>query len=118
MNISRLSGAALVRATGIGFLLQVVMVVAGHFVPAIAGLFAVGGMGFSALAGWLYGRAAPEGAQALLGGGLAGGLCALLGIGVSVAFGDVPPSLLALGTGSSVVTGVVGAGIAKLFARR
>jgi hypothetical protein len=109
--------SALVRATGIGLALQVVMVVAGHFVPAVAGLFAVGGMGFSALAGWLYGRAAPQGGQALLGGGLAGGLCALLGIGVSVGLGDVPPSLLALGTGSSVVTGVIGAGIAKLFAR-
>ena len=46
--------SALVRATGIGLVLQIVMVVAGHFVPAIAGLFAVGGMGFSALAGWLY----------------------------------------------------------------
>ena len=110
--------SALVRATGIGLFLQIVMVVAGHFVPAVANLFAVGGMGFSALAGWLYGRAAPEGAQAFLGGGLAGGLCALLGIGVSVALGDVPPSLLALGTGSSVLTGAVGAGIAKLFARR
>ncbi len=108
---------ALVRATGIGLVLQIVMVVAGHFVPAIAGLFAIGGMGFSALAGWLYGRAAPEGSQALIGGGLAGGLCALLGIGVSVLLGDVPASLLGLGTGSSVVTGVIGAGIAKLFAR-
>ena len=108
---------ALVRATGIGLVLQVIMVVAGHFVPAIANLFAVGGMGFSALAGWLYGRAAPQGAQAFLGGGLAGGLCAVLGIGVSVLLGDVPPSLLLLGTGSSVVTGAIGAGIAKLFAR-
>jgi hypothetical protein len=109
---------ALVRATGIGLVLQIVMVVAGHFVPAIAGLFAVGGMGFSALAGWLYGRAAPEGSQALLGGAVAGGLCAIIGIGVSVLLGDVPVSLLGLGTASSVVTGLVGAGIAKVFARR
>lgn len=110
--------SALVRATGIGLLLQLLMVIGGHFVPAIAGLFAIGGMGFSALAGWLYGRAAPEGWQALLGGGLAGGLCAVLGIGVSVLLGDVPASLLALGTGPSVITGVIGAGIAKIFARR
>jgi hypothetical protein len=110
--------SALVRATGIGLLLQILMVVGGHFVPAIAGLFALGGMGFSALAGWLYGRAAPEGFQALLGGGFAGGLCAVLGIGVSVLLGDVPVSLLALGTASSVVTGVFGAAVAKIFARR
>lgn len=109
---------ALVRATGIGLLLQILMVVGGHFVPVIAGLFALGGMGFSALAGWLYGRAAPEGYQALLGGGVAGGLCAALGIGVSVLLGDVPVSLLALGTASSVVTGVFGAAVAKIFARQ
>jgi hypothetical protein len=109
---------ALVRATGIGLLLQVLMVVAGHYVPAIAALFAIGGMGFSGLAGWLYGRAAPEGRQALIGGGLAGGLCAVVGIGISVLLGDVPASLLGLGTASSVVTGLVGAGIATFFARR
>lgn len=108
--------AALIRATGIGLLLQAGMVVAGHFVPAIRDFFALGGMGFSALAGWLYARAAPHGSQALLGGAIAGGLCAIIGIGVSVLLGDVPASLLVLGTASSLVTGLVGAGVAKLFA--
>jgi hypothetical protein len=110
--------AALIRATGLGILFQVLMVVAGHFVPAIRDFFAVGGMGISALAGWLFARAAPEGSSALIGGGIAGGLCAAVGIGVSVLLGDVPASLLGLGTASSTVTGLIGAGIAKFFARR
>jgi hypothetical protein len=102
----------LVRATAIGTALQVAMVVAGHFVPALRDPgFAIGGMGLSAVAGWL--SVGSAGLAASLGGGaLAGGVCAALGIAVSVAFGDVPPSLLLLGTGASVVTGAIGAGLA------
>jgi hypothetical protein len=39
---------------------------------------------------------------------LAGGISAAIGIAVSVALGDVPTRLLALGTGSSAVTGLIG----------
>jgi hypothetical protein len=104
----------LARATAIGTALQVAMVVAGHFVPALRDPgFAIGGMGLSALAGWLSARPAPAGPGRALGGeAIAGGVCALLGIGVSVALGDVPPSLLLLGTTASTVTGVIGAGLA------
>jgi hypothetical protein len=41
----------LTRATLLGTIAQIAMVVAGHFVPAVANLFAIGGMGISALAG-------------------------------------------------------------------
>ena len=41
-------------------------------------------------------------------GAVAGGVCALIGIGVSRALGDVPTSLLLLGTISSMVTGATG----------
>lgn len=103
----------LVRATAIGTALQVAMVVAGHFVPALRDPgFAIGGMGLSALAGWLSARSASL-AATLGGGAVAGGVCALLGIGVSVLLGDVPPSLLLLGTAASTVTGVIGAGLAR-----
>jgi hypothetical protein len=109
---------SVLRATGIGAILQVAMVVAGHFLPALRdpGL-AIGGMGISALAGW---RAAGGGGSLggmLVGGALAGGVCAALGIAVSVLFGDVPPSLLLLGTGSSIVTGVIGAAISRTVRR-
>ncbi|MFZ4687824.1 MAG: hypothetical protein ACOYLS_01170 [Polymorphobacter sp.] len=111
---------ALIRATGIGTALQVGMVVAGHFAPVLQDPgFAIGGMGFSAVAGWLYARAAPGGWGPALGGGaIAGGVCALLGIAVSVLLGDVPASLLALGTAGSVVTGVAGAALAQILRRK
>ncbi|PZN96670.1 MAG: hypothetical protein DCF31_02435 [Alphaproteobacteria bacterium] len=113
--------AALVRATVIGTILQVAMVVAGHFLPALRDPgFAIGGMALSALAGWLYARTAPRSAwgPALGGGAIAGGVCALIGIGVSVLLGDVPASLLALGTTASAAMGVGGAVLARLLRRQ
>jgi hypothetical protein len=44
-----------------------------------------------------------------------GGLCALIGIGVSLALKDVAPMILALGTLSSAVTGAIGGAIGKLL---
>lgn len=107
---------ALARATAIGTALQVAMVLAGHFIPALRDPgFAIGGMAFSALAGWLYGRSTRAGwADNLIGGAIAGGFSALVGIGVSVMLGDVPASLLLLGTSASVATGIIGAALAKL----
>jgi hypothetical protein len=112
------SRALLIAAT-VGTVLQVAMVVAGHSSPSVAGLFAVGGMGLSLLAGLIYGildRGTSLGRLAV-GGAIAGGICALIGICVSYMLGDVPASLLALGTISSVVTGAIGGAIGKLFAR-
>lgn len=107
---------SLVVASLVGTLLQVVMVVAGHSSPAIAGLFAVGGMGLSLLAGVLYARLARPATKgsAAVGGLAAGAICAFLGILVSHLLGDVPGSLLALGTLSSAVTGAIGGVIGQL----
>jgi hypothetical protein len=105
-----MSSRALHIASLVGTLLQVVMVVAGHSSPAIKGLFAVGGMGLSLIAGIIYtrlARATTKGSAAG-GGGAAGAICAFLGILVSFLLGDVPASLLALGTISSAVTGAIG----------
>ncbi len=49
---------ALIVATVIGTALQVAMVFAGHFIPAVANLFAIGGILISLVAGLLYARAA------------------------------------------------------------
>lgn len=105
-----MSTRSLAIATLVGTLLQVAMVVAGHSSPAIKGLFAVGGMGISLVAGLLYpclARATTKG-SASIGGLAAGAICAFLGILVSYLLGDVPASLLALGTLSSAVTGAIG----------
>lgn len=107
---------ALRRATIIGTLLQVAMVVAGHYVPFIAlHVFMYGGMLISLLAGVIYARAAKGFAGAAIGGAIAGGLCALLGIGVSVGLGDTLPIILAIGTAASVVTGLIGGVMGKLI---
>lgn len=113
---------ALVIATAIGTVAQLAMVVAGHTNPAVAATYAVGGMGFSLLAGIIYAWLARANASTLgalaSGGALAGGICAFLGILVSRILGDVPTSLLLLGTISSVVTGAIGGALGKLFARK
>jgi len=105
---------ALLTATLIGTVLQVAMVLGGHRNKKIASLFAVGGMGISLLAGVLYvvmGHPDALGTAAL-GGAIAGGVCAFIGILVSYLLKDVPASLLALGTFSSAVTGAIGGALA------
>jgi hypothetical protein len=107
---------ALIAATGIGLVLQLAMVVGGHFAPTVKDLFAFGGMGFSLVAGLLYVWFAVKGSWRadLVGGAIAGGLCALIGIALSAVLGDVPALLLLFGTVSSIVTGVMGGAIGKL----
>lgn len=114
-----LNRRALLLATVVGTILQLAMVIAGHSNKSIAGLFAVGGMGFSLVAGVLYvlysrdtGASLP-----LLGGALAGAISALIGILASYVLGDVPGTLLALGTISSAAAGAIGGFAGRLFAR-
>jgi hypothetical protein len=105
-----LNPRALRLAVLLGTVLQVAMVLAGHSNPSVAGLFAVGGMSISLLAGLGYAMWARGGSAGSLamGGLIAGGLCAFIGIFVSYMLGDVPMSLLALGTLSSAITGALG----------
>jgi hypothetical protein len=109
---------ALTIATLVGTVLQVAMVVSGHTMASVKDLFAVGGMTISLVAGVAYVLLAPRSdSSPMLGGVLAGGVCALIGIGVSYALGDVPATLLALGTLSSAVTGAIGGWVAGKIAR-
>ena len=110
---------ALTTATLAGTVLQIAMVCAGHYSPAVAKLFAVGGMGFSLVAGVLYARFASPTTRgdATVGGLVAGAVCAFLGILVSYLLHDVPASLLALGTISSAVTGAIGGAIGGIGRR-
>ena len=113
-----ISTRALLIATVIGTVLQAAMVIAGHKNPQIAKLFAVGGMSLSLIAGVIYAVLATgtTTSSAIIGGILAGGICALIGIAISYAMKDVPASLLALGTLSSAVTGALGGWLGSLFA--
>ena len=114
-----LNSRALLIATIVGTVLQVAMVVAGHSNKSIANLFAVGGMGISLIAGLVYAMMARGGttSSSAVGGLIAGGACALIGIFVSYMLGDVTASILVLGTLSSAVTGAIGGWIGKLVTR-
>jgi hypothetical protein len=106
---------ALIVATVIGAVAQLAMIIAGHFVPTVREHgFAIGGMLISLLAGAYYVRLAKGGwGSSLLGGGIAGGVCALIGIAPSVALGDVPADILLFGTLGSTLAGFLGGGIGK-----
>ena len=114
MNMQRLIAASL-----IGSILQIAMVVAGHWLPAVRGAFMFGGLGLSLVAGAIYvlgGQTSLRSAAA--GGTIAGAVSAFAGIAVSCLLGDVAPSLLLLGTSGSAVTGLIGGLIARPFAKR
>jgi hypothetical protein len=110
---------ALSVATAVGTMLQLAMVLAGHSNKSIAALFAVVGVSISLVAGILYALSAKGGSISSLavGGLVAGGLCALIGIVVSYALGDVPAFILAVGTLSSAIGGAIGGAIGKVFVR-
>ena len=110
---------ALTIATALGTILQVSMVVIGHSNKTIADFFAVGGMGFSLIAGVVYSVTARDGSllDIAIGGLIAGGACAFIGIMVSYLLGDVPATLLLLGTVSSIISGAAGAGLGRLLLR-
>jgi hypothetical protein len=109
--------SALLKSTALGTLLQLIMVVAGHFAPTITGYFAPGGMAISGVAGLLYsvwgGKDSVGGAA--LGGAAAGGLSAFLGILVSHLMGDVPSTLLGVGAAGSAVTGAIGGMVGRVL---
>jgi hypothetical protein len=112
------TGPALVKSTVVGTILQLILVIAGHYSPAIAGQFAAGGMTISGIAGLLFamwsGKKTVGGAVG--GGVVAGGVSAFLGILVSHLLGDVPASILGIGTAGSAVTGAIGGLIGKMLA--
>jgi hypothetical protein len=105
-----IDGPILRRATLVGLILQCVLAGLGHFYPFVAiHLFLFGRMMISASAGYLYGMAFGRGyAAGALGGAVAGGLCAAPVLAVSVLVGDTPASMIAIGTGITILTGAVG----------
>lgn len=113
----KLSSRALVTATVVGTVLQVAMTGLGHSNPEIRGIYAPGGMGISFVAGILYVVISTEVVlrDNVIGGAIAGAVCALAGILVAWFLGDVPAMLLATGTILSGVTGALGGWVGRLF---
>lgn len=112
----------LVKAMGAGTVLQVLMVVIGHFVPSLqqAGLFPIGGTLIGLLTGLLAGRATPGAAVGTLAtnGAVAGGVAGALGSLVSTALGDVPLANIAIAGGSTAVTGALGALVSRVMGKK
>ncbi len=109
---------ALISTTAAATVAQLAMIGVGHFVPVVRDhVFAVGGMLISLIAGAAYVRRASGGGwgPSLLGGAIAGGVGAPIGILASAALGDTPAIVVAFGTVASTVAGVVGAALIKAF---
>lgn len=109
----------LIKALGAGSILQILMVVVGHYMPDLqqAGLFPIGGTLIGLVTGWLAGKggapAAPV-ASRLQSGAIAGGVAGGIGSLVSTALGDVPLANIAIAAGSTLVTGGLGGWLSKL----
>lgn len=106
------------KALGTGTVLQVLMVVIGHYMPSLqeAGLFPIGGTLIGLLTGILSGKAAPAGSarlQVARDAGLAGGIAGTIGSLVSTALGDVPLVNVTIAGGSTLVTGALGGLLAR-----
>ena len=111
-------GRAMITMIALGTMFQLAMVLSGHYVALIKNnVFALGGMFISLVFAALYARASARSKPgAAAGGALVGGLCALIGIAVSCAMGDVEPFILVAGTGGSAVAGAIGGLVAFVVA--
>jgi hypothetical protein len=101
---------ALQRAIIVGTLLQVTLAVLGYYSSWIlVHAFLFGGMMISATSGFLYAQDVGLGyARGAFAGAIAGGICGVAGIALSVALHDTPATFLWLGTAIALLTGAVG----------
>ncbi len=106
------------QATVVGLILQLAMVGLGHAVPSLRAMWGPVGTLISLVVGvWAGWHVATTGSAAIW-GAVAGGLGALIGIALALILGDVPVSLLVLGTAGSTVAGLVGGVVTHMGRRR
>ncbi|MDZ4864731.1 MAG: hypothetical protein SGJ01_14970 [Gemmatimonadota bacterium] len=113
------SGSSPLRPMILGTGLQLAMVIAGHYSPAIAQLFPIAGTGIGGVAGVLASLGAGHGVGAAAkNGALAGGVGGLIGTIVSYFLGDIPAFTIGVGTGAAGVAGALGALAGRLIGQR
>lgn len=114
-----MNSKALINALIIATVLQLAMILSGHWIAFVKdNLFAALGTGISIAGGLIYALTARPGwLKAGIGGAIVGGVSALIGIAVSVVLGDTPQEILLIGTVSGLVGGGVAAAVAGLFAK-
>jgi len=108
----------LVQALIIATVLQLAMVLSGHWVEFIKNQFATVGVAISIVGAIHYVRAArPSWLWAVAGGAIVGGVSALIGIVVSYALGDVTVDILYIGTIASTVAAAIAGAVMRIFAK-
>lgn len=113
------SGSPLLRPVLVSTGLQLAMVIAGHYSPAIAQLFPIAGTGIGGIAGVLAALGGRQGTgTAAQNGAIAGGVGGLVGTIVSYVLGDIPAFTIGIGTGAAGVAGALGALAGRLVGQR
>ena len=103
-------GKLIQRAAITGIVLQITMVMIGHYVPWISGnSYLFGTMMISGVAGLLYARDFAKGyAKGALGGAVTGGACGIIGISAANILGDAPLIAIPAGAAITVLIGAIG----------
>jgi hypothetical protein len=103
-------GRLLQRAAITGIVLELAMVVIGHYVPWVRiNFYEFGAMMFAGLAGLFYARDSARGyAKGALGGAVVGGTSGLIGISAANILGHVALIVLPVGTAITVMVGAIG----------
>ena len=104
---------AMTKATLTGTLLQVAMVLLGHYMPAVQSSYPIVGKLIAAFTGLIFSKSAMRPARlgSATGGAIAGGVSGFLGSGLSAIMGDVPGPTIGVATIASVIAGLLGGAI-------
>jgi membrane protein YqaA with SNARE-associated domain len=107
------SRGALTKATITGTILQVAMVVLGHWVEPIRNNFAIIGSLIGLATGFLFGKWSNRPARmgSASGGAIAASVSSFLGTVVSYGLGDILGNVIGIGTLSGLVTGLIGGAV-------
>jgi hypothetical protein len=113
METAAASRGALSKATIVGTVLQVAMVVLGHWVEPIRNSFPILGSLIGLVTGFMFGKWSNRPARmgSASGGAVAASVSSFLGTVVSYGLKDVAGSVIGVGTLTGIVTGLIGGAI-------
>lgn len=113
MGAGTASSGALTRATLVGTLLQVGMVVVGHWVTSVQDYFGILGTVLAVVTGFLFGKwsGRPNRMGSGTGGAVAASVSSFLGTAVSFGLHDIPGNIIGVGTLTGLVAGWIGGAI-------
>ena len=111
-------GKLIQRAAITGIVLQLAMVMLGHYVPWIsANAYQFGMMMICGVAGLLYARDFAKGyARGAFGGAIAGGVCGVIGVSAANILGDLPLGVIPIEVAITILVGAVGGLFGQLAA--